>query len=55
MSGKFSYPFTKDARRLRMSEKKRKRPLVDMSIVDDRSTAKLVVAMDLLNHCLLSL
>ena len=43
MSGKFSYPFVKEAKGLRTSEKKRKRPLVDTYIVDDRVAAKLVV------------
>ena len=43
MSGKFSYPSAKEARRLRTSEKKRKRPLVDTSIIDDRVAAKSIV------------
>ena len=44
MSKKFSYLSAKEARGLRMSEMKRKRPLVDTSIVDDRATIKSVIA-----------
>ena len=44
MSKKFSYPSAKEARELRTSEKKRKRPLVDTSVIDDRAATKSVVA-----------
>ena len=44
MSGKFSYPSVKEARRLRKSEKKRKRALVDTFFIDNCVAVKLVVA-----------
>ena len=43
MSGKFSYPSAKEARWLKTSDNKRKRPLVDTSIINDCVTAKSIV------------
>ena len=45
MSGKFSYPSAKEARGLRTSKNKRKRPLVDTSIIDNCTAAKSVVVL----------
>ena len=45
MSKKFSYPSVKEARGLQTSKKKRRRPLVNTSIVDDHVAAMLVIVL----------